>query len=106
MASAQVKSAILLAGLYADGQTTVIESSRTRDHTERMLQGFGYPIQSAGQAITLSGGGQLQGHAVSVPADLSSAAFFILAGLIAADSGGLGWRISMKSAVSRWRISV
>ncbi len=86
MASAQVKSAILLAGLYANGQTTVIEGSRTRDHTERMLQGFGYPIQSAGQAITLSGGGQLQGHAVSVPADLSSAAFFILAGLITADS--------------------
>ena len=86
MASAQVKSAILLAGLYADGQTTVIENSRTRDHTERMLQGFGFPIRSAGNKVILCGGGQLQGRAVSVPADLSSAAFFILAGLITADS--------------------
>ncbi len=86
MASAQVKSAILLAGLYADGQTMVIESVRTRDHTERMLRGFGYPIQSGGNTITLQGGGQLQGSAVSVPADLSSAAFFILAGLITVDS--------------------
>ena len=86
MASAQVKSAILLAGLYADGQTTVIENSPTRDHTERMLQGFGYPVQSVGNEITLRGGGQLQGCDVSIPADLSSAAFFILAGLITADS--------------------
>ncbi len=86
MASAQVKSAILLAGLYADGQTTVIENSRTRDHTERMLQGFGYPIQSVDHGVSLSGGGQLQGRTISVPADLSSAAFFILAGLITDDS--------------------
>ena len=86
MASAQVKSAILLAGLYADGQTTVIENSQTRDHTERMLQGFGYPIQFAGNRIILYGGGQLQGRTVSIPADLSSAAFFVLAGLITADS--------------------
>ncbi len=86
MASAQVKSAILLAGLYADGWTTVIENSPTRDHTERILQGFGYPIQSVGNKIILHGGGQLQGCTVSVPADLSSAAFFILAGLITANS--------------------
>ncbi len=86
MASAQVKSAILLAALYADGETTVIEKSRTRDHTERMLRGFGYPVRSVGNKIILCGGGELQGGAVSVPADLSSAAFFILAGLITTDS--------------------
>ncbi len=86
MASAQVKSAILLAGLYATGSTSVIESATTRDHTERMLSGFGYAIQTHNRAgnkiITVQGGGTLVARDLTVPADLSSAAFFILAALI------------------------
>jgi len=83
VASAQVKSAILLAGLYAEGETTVIESKATRDHTERMLQAFDYPIQKQGNRITLTGGHSWQGRRLQVPADISSAAFFIVAACIA-----------------------
>jgi len=83
VASAQVKSAILLAGLYAQGETTVIESKATRDHTERMLQAFGYPIQKQGNRISVSGGHSWQGRTLQVPADISSAAFFIVAACIA-----------------------
>lgn len=99
MASAQVKSAVLLAGLYASGQTSVVEHSTTRDHTERMLEGFGYPIeieQSNGKKVCrLCGGGRLQGRKIEVPADLSSAAFFIVAGLIAKNSELLLEKVGM-----------
>lgn len=86
MASAQVKSAILLAGLYAQGETCVIEPAPTRDHTERMLQGLGYEIRREGSRICLHGGGALTAQDIDVPADISSAAFFLVGATIAADS--------------------
>ncbi len=79
MASAQVKSCLLLAGLYAQGTTKVIEPGVTRDHTERMLRGFGYEVHQAPGAVWLSGGGRLSSTSIRVPGDLSSAAFFIVA---------------------------
>ncbi len=91
MASAQVKSCILLAGLYAEGETCVTEPAPTRDHTERMLQGFGYEIrQLTGEAgvrtVCLSGGGRLVATRIDVPADISSAAFFLVGASIAKGS--------------------
>ncbi len=83
MASAQVKSAVLLAAMYATGQTTVMEAAVTRDHTERMLRSMGARVASAGGRISIDGGQELAGCHVQVPADLSSAAFVILAGLLA-----------------------
>jgi 3-phosphoshikimate 1-carboxyvinyltransferase len=83
MASAQVKSAILLAGLYADGTTTVLEPAVTRDHTERMLGAMGVQVSSADGNCSLVGGQQLTGCSVRVPADLSSAAFVMLAAILA-----------------------
>jgi 3-phosphoshikimate 1-carboxyvinyltransferase len=83
MASAQVKSAILLAGLYAHGRTAVTEPAVTRDHTERMLRGMGMPVSTEGSRIAIEGPAKLRARRVSVPADLSSAAFIILAGLLA-----------------------
>lgn len=82
IASAQVKSAVMLAGLYAAGDTSVREPAVTRDHTERMLTQFGYPVRRHDGIVTLTGGGTLQGAQVRVPADLSSAAFFLLAGTL------------------------
>lgn len=79
VASAQVKSAILLAGLYADGATVVIESRPTRDYTERMLAACGWPIVSEPGRASLTGGHALQPLDIDVPADFSSAAFFIVA---------------------------
>ena len=86
MASAQVKSCVLLAGLYAEGRTSVIEPAPTRDHTERMLQGFGYAVDSENGIISLSGGGNLQGAQLDIPADISSAAFFLVAASISEGS--------------------
>ena len=86
MASAQVKSCVLLAGLYAKGRTVVVEPATTRDHTERMLQGFGYEVETGANSSALQGGGCLTGCDMVVPADLSSAAFFMVGGCIA--SGG------------------
>jgi 3-phosphoshikimate 1-carboxyvinyltransferase len=86
MASAQVKSAVLLAGLYADGETCVTEPAPTRDHTERMLQGFGYPVRRQDNRISLSGGGRLQATRIDVPADISSATFFLVGAAIAPGS--------------------
>ncbi len=86
MASAQVKSAILLAGLYADGKTSVSESATTRDHTERMLAGFGYAVERHGNTVAICGGGELKAMDIEIPADLSSAAFFIVAALISKNS--------------------
>jgi len=83
VASAQVKSALLLAGLYAEGPTVVIEPDVTRDHTERMLAQFGYPTRHEGGRISLLPGGHLTATRIDVPGDLSSAAFFLLAGTIA-----------------------
>lgn len=86
IASAQLKSAILLAGLYAKGRTSIIEPTPTRDHTERMLRGFGVKVQVADKNISLKGGVELQAMDIDIPADISSAAFFIVAASIAATS--------------------
>lgn len=87
MASAQVKSCLLLAGLWADGTTSIIEPEISRDHTERMLRAFGYTVvvdkQPHGNKISITGGGQLTACDITVPADISSAAFFMVAATIA-----------------------
>jgi len=82
VASAQVKSALLLAGLYAQGETQVHEPHPTRDYTERMLRAFGYPIEFSEGHARLSGGHRLRATNVVVPADFSSAAFFLVAASI------------------------
>jgi 3-phosphoshikimate 1-carboxyvinyltransferase len=87
MASAQVKSAILLAGLSANGTTRVTEPAPTRDHTERMLRAFGVQVGREGATVSLHGGQALTGTAIEVPADFSSAAFFLVAGALAAQQG-------------------
>ena len=81
--SAQVKSCLLLAGLYARGRTRIAETAPTRDHTERMLAGFGYEVERSRGEVALAGGGELRGRAVAVPGDLSSAAFFLVGACIA-----------------------
>ena len=86
VASAQVKSCLLLAGLYAAGETWVSEPAPTRDHTERMLNGFGYEVMRSGRRRGLSGGGKLLACDIDVPADISSAAFFLVGASIAAGS--------------------
>jgi len=86
MASAQVKSALLLAGLYAAGETEVIEPAPTRDHTERMLEGFGVEVVRSGPGVRLRGGQRLRATAIDVPADISSAAFFMVGASIAPGS--------------------
>jgi len=86
MASAQVKSCLLLAGLYAAGETCVSEPAPTRDHTERMLRGFGYEVRQQGARVCLSGGGSLVACDIEVPADVSSAAFFLVGASIALGS--------------------
>ena len=91
MASAQVKSCVLLAGLYAQGETRVVEPAPTRDHTERMLRGFGYEVTSRkiddlATEIRLTGGGKLTATPIDVPSDISSAAFFMVAASIAPGS--------------------
>ncbi|WJW76690.1 3-phosphoshikimate 1-carboxyvinyltransferase [Thiohalobacter sp. IOR34] len=86
MASAQVKSCVLLAGLYAEGETCTIEPAPTRDHTERMLAGMGYPVEVEGRTACLSGGGRLRATRIDVPSDISSAAFFLVGASIAAGS--------------------
>ncbi len=82
VASAQVKSAILLAGLYAAGKTTVIEPEVTRNHTENFLETFGCPVERDSDRISVTGGSSLQGQQIQIPADFSSAAFFIVAATI------------------------
>ena len=85
VASAQVKSAVLLAGLYARGETRVTEPAPTRDHTERMLQGFGVDLRREGATVTVRAPAKLAGCHVDVPADFSSAAFFMVAGCLASE---------------------
>ncbi|GBL59819.1 bifunctional cyclohexadienyl dehydrogenase/ 3-phosphoshikimate 1-carboxyvinyltransferase [Pseudomonas citronellolis] len=86
MASAQVKSCLLLAGLYAAGETSVTEPAPTRDHTERMLRGFGYPVEVEGSTAKVESGHKLSATNIEVPADISSAAFFLVAASIAEGS--------------------
>jgi 3-phosphoshikimate 1-carboxyvinyltransferase len=86
VASAQVKSAILLAGLYTDGETEIIEPAKSRDHTERILPAFGADIEVEGLRVRIKGGTELKGAEVHVPGDFSSAAFFIVAALLIRDS--------------------
>ena len=87
VASAQVKSAVLLAGLQAFGRTHVTEPAPSRDHTERMLGAFGVEVLRDGATIAIEGGQTLRGTHVRVPGDFSSAAFFIVAGCLAAEDG-------------------
>jgi len=87
VASAQVKSAILLAGLTASGETRVTEPAPTRDHTERMLAAFGVRVDRRGATAALAGGQRLRATRIEVPSDFSSAAFFLVAGCLAARSG-------------------
>ena len=86
MASAQVKSCLLLAGMYASGETSVTEPAPTRDHTERMLRGFGYPVEVNGPTAKIESNHALTATHIEVPADISSAAFFMVAACIAPDS--------------------
>jgi 3-phosphoshikimate 1-carboxyvinyltransferase len=83
VASAQVKSAILLAGLYAEGTTCVTEPAITRDHTERMLRGFGVHLTAMNGRICIAGGQHLRATSITVPADISSAAFFLVGAALA-----------------------
>jgi 3-phosphoshikimate 1-carboxyvinyltransferase len=82
VASAQVKSSIMLAGLYASGETTVTEPHLSRDHSERMLRYFGADIEAMPRGARVRGGRELQGRDINVPGDISSAAFFMVAALI------------------------
>jgi 3-phosphoshikimate 1-carboxyvinyltransferase len=84
VASAQVKSAVLLAGLYAQGETTVVEPAVTRDHTERMLQSFGCEVRARDGVVSLDAPRALQATQIRVPGDISSAAFFLVAACIGA----------------------
>jgi 3-phosphoshikimate 1-carboxyvinyltransferase len=85
-ASAQVKSSLLLAGLYADGETVITEPYKSRDHTERMLPAFGAHLKTEGLNVTIKGGTLLQASDVYVPGDFSSAAFFLVGALLIRDS--------------------
>ncbi|MCR5639990.1 MAG: 3-phosphoshikimate 1-carboxyvinyltransferase [Lachnospiraceae bacterium] len=86
VASAQVKSCILLAGLYADGETSVTEPAISRNHTELMLGGFGATIRSEGNTAIIQPAEELYGQQIAIPGDISSAAYYIAAGLIAEDA--------------------
>jgi len=85
VASAQVKTALLLAGLWADGPVTVEEPALSRDHTERMLRGFGARLEVAPGRVTITPGAPLTGQPIAVPGDISSAAFFLVAAAIVRD---------------------
>ena len=86
VASAQVKSALIFAALQAEGESMIIEKEKTRDHTEDMIRQFGGEIQVDGKTIRIQGGQEFQGQEVIVPGDISSAAFWLVAGLILPDS--------------------
>lgn len=89
MASAQVQSCLLLAGMYADGETVTVAPGVVRDHTNRMLAGFGYPVSVSGEngcRVAIKGGGKLIANRIDVPSDVSSAAFFMVAASIAEGS--------------------
>lgn len=105
MASAQVKTCVLMAGLHAEGETTVVEKIGTRDHTELALREFGAEIDFNGGVITVKGPARLKGREVAVPGDLSSAAFFLVAAMMVPDSKlmiqGVGLNPS-RSALLDW----
>lgn len=86
VASAQVKSALIFAALQAEGESTIIEKEKTRDHTEDMIRQFGGEIKVDGKTIRIQGGQEFQGQEVIVPGDISSAAFWLVAGLILPES--------------------
>ena len=86
VASAQVKTAVLLAGLQGDGRTAVTEPTRSRDHTERLLPAFGVPVERDGTTVSVRGGARLTPLTMEVPGDVSSAAFLVVAALILPDS--------------------
>ncbi|OED40328.1 bifunctional prephenate dehydrogenase/3-phosphoshikimate 1-carboxyvinyltransferase [Endozoicomonas sp. (ex Bugula neritina AB1)] len=86
MASAQVQSCLLMAGMYAEGRTSAAAPGIVRDHTNRMLSGFGYPVEVSDNTVAIEGNGQLTATDIDVPADVSSAAFFLVAASIAEDS--------------------
>lgn len=86
MASAQVKSCLILAAMYAQGATSVTEPAPTRDHTERMLAGFSYPVKQDGSKVTVTADGKLTAADIDVPSDISSAAFFLVGASIAEGS--------------------
>jgi 3-phosphoshikimate 1-carboxyvinyltransferase len=86
MASAQVKSCLLLAGMYAQGETSVTEPAPTRDHTERMLSGFSYPVKQQSSKVSITAEGKLTATDIDVPSDISSAAFFLVGASIAPGS--------------------
>ena len=86
VASAQVKSALIFAALQAEGESTIIEKEKTRDHTEDMIRQFGGEIQVDGKTIHIQGGQEFKGQTVIVPGDISSAAFWLVAGLVLPDS--------------------
>ena len=86
VASAQVKSAILFAGLNATGRTTVIETSPSRDHTERLFNGFGVPVEIDNLSVSIEGPARLSGGAITIPGDVSSAAYFVAAAMLLSGS--------------------
>ncbi len=86
VASAQIKSCILLAGLFAEGETTVTEPAGSRDHTERMLRSFGAEVVSSGLVRKVKGRPELAGHSITIPGDISSSAYFLMAAILCPDS--------------------
>src|SRR5215216_436211 len=110
VASAQVKSAILFAGLNAKGRTTVIETSPSRDHTERLFNGFGVPVTTnADLSVTLDGPARFTGGSITIPGDVSSAAYFVAAAMLLSESTltieGVGLnltRAAFLSVLSSW----
>ena len=114
VASAQVKSAIPFAGLNANGRTTVIETSRTRDHTERLFSGFGVPVTTnADLSVTLDGPARFTGGSITIPGDVSSAAYFVAAAMLLPESTltieGVGLnptRAAFLSVLTSWGANV
>jgi 3-phosphoshikimate 1-carboxyvinyltransferase len=109
VASAQVKSAILFAGLNAKGRTTVIETTPSRDHTERLFNGFGVSVLTNDHSITLDGPARFHGGAITIPGDVSSAAYFVAAAMLLPQSQltieGVGLnptRAAFLSVLSAW----
>jgi len=110
VASAQVKSAILFAALKAEGRTTVIETTQSRDHTERLFNGFGVPVTTTSDlAVTIDGPARFTGGAITIPGDVSSAAYFVAAAMLLAGSElsieGVGLnptRAAFLSVLSSW----
>jgi 3-phosphoshikimate 1-carboxyvinyltransferase len=114
VASAQVKSAILFAGLNAEGRTTVVETTQSRDHTERLFNGFGVPVKTNSDlSVTLDGPARFTGGAITIPGDVSSAAYFVAAAMLLPESQltieGVGLnptRAAFLSVLSSWGANI